>query len=77
MASTIFKDLLLLNRVTNQSQISCGATLQEGRTKVYMNGPGHMTKMAATPIYGKSLLLWNYKADDLETWHEALQVIHK
>ena len=22
----------------------------EGGTKVYMNGPGHMTKMAATPI---------------------------
>ena len=25
----------------------------EGGTKVYINGPGHMTKMAATPIYGK------------------------
>ena len=23
----------------------------EGGTKVYINGPGHMTKMAATPIY--------------------------
>ena len=27
----------------------------EGRTKVCINGPGHMTKMAATPIYGKNL----------------------
>ena len=27
----------------------------EGRTKVYINGPGHMTKMAATPIYGENL----------------------
>ena len=27
----------------------------EGGTKVYINGPGHMTKMAATPIYGKTL----------------------
>ena len=27
----------------------------EGRTKVYINGPGHMTKMAAMPIYGKNL----------------------
>ena len=27
----------------------------EGGTKVYMNGPGHMTKMAAMPIYGKNL----------------------
>ena len=25
----------------------------EGRTKVYINGPGHMTKMAAMPIYLK------------------------
>ena len=25
----------------------------EGGTKVSINGPGHMTKMAATPIYGK------------------------
>ena len=27
----------------------------ERGTKVYMNGPGHMTKMAAMPIYGKNL----------------------
>ena len=27
----------------------------EGGTKVYINGPGHMTKMAATPINGKTL----------------------
>ena len=26
----------------------------EGRTKVCINGPRHMTKMAATPIYGKN-----------------------
>ena len=25
-----------------------------GGTKVYINGPGHMTKMAAMPIYGKN-----------------------
>ena len=25
----------------------------EGRTKVYINSSGHMTKIAATPIYGK------------------------
>ena len=29
--------------------------LWEGGTKVYINGPGHMTKMAAMPIYGKNL----------------------
>ena len=27
----------------------------EGGTKVYINGPGHMTKLAAMPIYGKNL----------------------
>ena len=27
----------------------------EGGAKVYINGPGHMTKMAVTPIYGKHL----------------------
>ena len=27
----------------------------EGGTKVYINGPGHMTKMASMPIYGKTL----------------------
>ena len=27
----------------------------EGGTKVYINGPGHMTKMAAMPIYSKNL----------------------
>ena len=26
----------------------------EGGTKVYINGQGHMTKMAATSIYGKN-----------------------
>ena len=26
----------------------------ERGTKVYINGPGHMTKMAVTPIYGKN-----------------------
>ena len=36
--------------------------------KVYINGPGHMTKMATSPIYGKNLLQ-NQKSYDLETWH--------
>ena len=27
----------------------------DGETKVYSNGTGHMTKMAAMPIYGKNL----------------------
>ena len=28
--------------------------LLEGGTNVFINNPGHMTKMAATPIYGKN-----------------------
>ena len=49
----IFKDFLLWNRLANQSQISCGASL--GRWKeIYINGSGHMTKMIAMPIYGKN-----------------------
>ena len=27
----------------------------DGGTKIYSNGPGHMTKVAAMPIYGKNL----------------------
>ena len=27
----------------------------EGGLKIYINGPGHMTKMAAMSIYGKNL----------------------
>ena len=44
----------------------------DGGTKVWSNGPGHMTKMAAMPIYDKtlkSLSLRNQKADDLESWY--------
>ena len=45
------------------------------------NGLCNMTKMAAMFIYGKkkkkkkkkkNLILWNQKADDLETWYAAL-----
>ena len=43
--------------------------LWDTETKVCSNGPGHMTKMAAIPIYGKTPqnLLRNQKADDLES----------
>ena len=52
-----------------------GASLGWGN-KNLLNGAGHMTKMAAMPIYGKNLkqnlLLQNPKCDDLETWYAAL-----
>ena len=42
----------------------------DGGTKVYSNGPCHMTKMAAMPIYGKNIKKSSSlepKADDLES----------
>ena len=42
--------------------------------KVYINGKGHMTKMAAMALMAKTfknLLLQNQKAYDFEIWHEA------
>ena len=60
--------------------------LYEVGTNVYINYPGHMTMMAAMPIYGKkplkNLLLWNRWIDFNKTWHEAsmtqvLQRIYK
>ena len=53
-------------------------TPHDAGTKVCSNGPGHMTKMATMPIYGKNPLkssLQNQKADDLGTWYVALGVL--
>ena len=50
-SSTMFKDLLLRNHFANQSQILCGASLGRGNDILHL---GHMTKMAATPIYGQT-----------------------
>ena len=47
----------------------------DGGTQFNSNGAGHMTKMAAMPIYGKTLknlLPRNQKDDDLETLYAAL-----
>ena len=47
----------------------------EGGTKVCINCPGHMTKMAAMPIYGKNLkknlLFRNRWTDFHKTWYVA------
>ena len=45
----------------------------EGGKKVYINGQGHMTKMAAMAINRKTFknLFQNQKVYDFETWHEA------
>ena len=43
---------------------------------MYINNPGHMTKMAATPIYGKNpakiSFFGTHWIDFNETWHEVL-----
>ena len=49
----------------------------DGGMKVCSNGPGHMTNMAAMPIYGKTLknlLFWNQTANDLERQHRVLHL---
>ena len=74
---TLFKDLLLRNHCTNQSQILYVLSLGRG-TKVCINGPGHMTKMAAMPIYGKNLKQsssLNRWIDFNETWYVALKTL--
>ena len=48
-----FKRLLLQNRLPDQCQILCGASLGRGNESFSCH-LGHMTKMAATPIYGKN-----------------------
>ena len=45
--------------------------------KIYTNELGHITNVAAMPIYGKNLknlLLQNQWIDDLETWYMALSM---
>ena len=47
----------------------------EGGKKVYFNGPGHMTKMTAMPIYGKNLQKYTpteTKSYEHEAWHGEL-----
>ena len=55
--STHFKDILLLNHFSNQGQFHVKPPW-EGVTKVYINGPGHMKKMEATTIYGKTFKIF-------------------
>ena len=43
------------SRQSNVRRIWTCADNGEGGTKVCINGPGHMTKMAAMHIYGKNL----------------------
>ena len=53
---------------------------------IYATGFGHITKMAAMPMYVKhpfkNILLWNQRANDIGTWYVqlgmwALPSLHK
>ena len=68
-----FKHLLLQNRLPDQSQILCGASLGRG-TKVCSRHLGHMTKIGAIPIYGKnpSKIFFSRQADFHETCYVVL-----
>ena len=39
--------------------------------KIYSNGPGHMTYIAAMPYMVKNRLIRNLKSDVLECWYAA------
>ena len=52
--ATIFEDILLKNPWPINAKFYVEPPW-EGGTKVYINGPGHMTKMAVMPIYGKKI----------------------
>ena len=71
----ILKLLFLRNCLADWTRLYVEPQWDVG-TKVWSNGLGHMTKMTAMPIYDKNLkknhLLWNQKADDLETWSASL-----
>ena len=60
----IFKHLFLRKSSANQSHMEPPS--QEG-AEVCINVPGHMTKMTATPAYGKKLLLQKKTSYDVET----------
>ena len=52
--TTIFKDLFSKTVWPIKAKFHVEPPWEGGK-KVYINGPGHMTKIAAMPIYGKNL----------------------
>ena len=67
---------IFFSETTKPTELKCHMeTPKNGRMKVCPNGPGHMTNMATTPIYGKTPLkssLENQNADDHGAWYVAL-----
>ena len=79
MGKAIYRYLLFFSNIFfSETAVSINAKFHvesqwEGGMKICINGPGHITKMVATPICGtfKILLLQNPKSYDLETWYAA------
>ena len=70
----IFKHLLLQNRMTDQSQILCGASLGRGNESLFAASGSHDQDGRHAHIWSKpfkNLLLQNRRADFHETWYVA------
>ena len=73
-SSTMLKHLLLRNRLTDQSQILCGASLGKGNDILFAASGSHDQDGRHAHIWSKpfnNLLLQNRRADFHETWYVA------
>ena len=70
---TMLKDLLLQNRLANQSQILCGASLGRGNDILFAASGSHDQDGSHAHIWSKPFknLLQNRQADFHETWYVA------
>ena len=71
---TMLKNLLLQNRLANQSQILCGASLGRGNDILFTASGSHDQDGCHAHIWSKpfkNLLLQNRRADFHETWYVA------
>ena len=73
-SSTMLKHLLLRNRLADQSQILCGASLGRGNEILFAPSGSHDQDGRHAHIWSKpfkNLLLQNRRADFHETWYVA------
>ena len=73
-SSTMLKNLLLRNRLADQSQILCGASLGRGNEILFATSGSHDQDGRHAHIWSKpfkNLLLQNRRADFHETWYVA------
>ena len=71
-SSTMLKHLLLRNRLADQSQILCGASLGRGNDILFAASGSHDQDGRHAHIWSKpfkNLLLQNQRADFHETWY--------